>query len=100
MSKYQLQQVGGKLEQHDWLLNVLVLVLFVGFAGVFIAATAMLIDAFRGKQATYQSLIDKVNEQEISNVLILEELKKLNNRSGSLSCVYERGGITCNPKGE
>lgn len=35
---------------------LVVIVLFIGFAGCFIAATALLVDSFREKAASYQQL--------------------------------------------
>ncbi len=58
--------ISGESARIKFLNNVVIgilVVLFLGFAGMFIATGALMIDSFRSKQATYQSLVDKVNEQ-------------------------------------
>lgn len=43
----------------------LLYILFIGFAGCFIAVTAMLVDSFNNKASTYQQLFNKVAEQNV-----------------------------------
>lgn len=102
--KYSLDKINGdmggmksKIDRHESLINVLVIVLFVGFAGVFVAANAMLVDAFNSKQATCQDLVNKVSEQNIKNDLILKELEDVNLKYGKFTCKYEKNGISCQP---
>ncbi len=53
----------------------LVVVLFVGFAGMFVACTAMLVDAWRSKDATYQKLEDSIETQNAKIDAIIEMYK-------------------------
>lgn len=93
----QVKGLEHKIDRHESLINVLVIVLFIGFAGVFVAATAMLVDAFNNKQTTYQNLVNKVNEQNTKNDYILQEIKDLNLKYGQFTCQYEKNGISCHP---
>lgn len=51
-----------KVDHLYYLMIGIVVVLFIGFAGCFIAATAMLVDSFRDKQASYQQLEIEVQQ--------------------------------------
>jgi cell division protein FtsL len=52
-----------KVEQISWVMNVLVIALFIGFTSVFIAAVGIFSDAYYNKAATYQSLRDQISVQ-------------------------------------
>ncbi len=54
---------------------VLLLVMFIGFAGMFVATSAMLWSAWKDKQGSYESLKDKILEQNYK----IDELNKTAN---------------------
>ena len=56
--------VPEKLDNLSNLMNAIVVVLLIGFAGMFVATIAIFVDAFRSKQTTYQSLVDKISAQQ------------------------------------
>ncbi len=88
----------NQVDKHEWLIGILVVALFIGFAGVFVAATAMLVDAFRGKQATYQNLVDKISDQSYKNDALMKELEAIKaNQVNKFNCTYQKGGLTCQP---
>jgi hypothetical protein len=59
-----LAQRQNRLEQ---LMAAIVVVLLIGFAAVFVAATSMLVDSWNGKQASYQQM--EIQLQQINDKL-------------------------------
>lgn len=57
------QTSGSDVDHIKWLMNAIVIVLFVGFAQMFVATANLLWQAWTEKATTYQNLIDKVNMQ-------------------------------------
>lgn len=47
----------------------LLAVLFIGFAGMFVATTSMLIDSFKAKQGSYEALMEKLDKSSNCNSL-------------------------------
>ncbi len=80
MSEQNLTSKGKALENRVEQINTLmigvVIVLLVGFAGTFVAAATMLVDSFNNKQATYQDLRDKVQEQNAKIDELTQTLQK------------------------
>ena len=60
----------------QWLIGAVVFVLFVGFAAVFIAATAMLIESYKFKGSAYEDLKDKVIEQSAKIDTLTNEINR------------------------
>lgn len=98
-SKNAVDETSGKLQGDVDNLKILfygiIIVLFIGFAGVFIATASMLVDSFKNKQATYQDLANKVNEQNNKNDDILAEITSLKDEYKEFDCEYEDNGMTC-----
>lgn len=57
---------------------LVVVVLFVGFAGVFVAATSMLVDSFNNKQATYEQLREQVQSNNDKLDLLIYQREHTN----------------------
>jgi len=70
-----------KLKETNNLLVALVFVLFIGFGACFVAATAMLVDAWNNKAASYQNLSNQIQTQNITltsqNAALTSIAKKL-----------------------
>ena len=64
-----------KFSDMNFLLIALIVVLFVGFAGCFIAATAMLVDSFNSKAASYQELEKQVQNQNVKIDTLNQQLQ-------------------------
>lgn len=58
------------LDRLYYIMLALVIALLVGFASTFVAAAYMLYDGFTNKAESYQSLVEKINNQEINNLNI------------------------------
>jgi phosphate starvation-inducible membrane PsiE len=68
MPKYSAQntnfsKLSKRVDDLNLLMVAVVIVLFIGFATMFVAATAMLLDGFRSKQASYEQLQSQVQSQ-------------------------------------
>jgi len=64
----QTSPVGNPIHRLNLLTSItygILIVLFIGFAGMFVATVAMLVDSFNNKTATYKILIDEVSKQNI-----------------------------------
>lgn len=61
----------------DLLLTGVVVVLFLGFASLLITAISPIIDAWRFRTSTYQSLINEVSEQSAKIEELTEEIEGL-----------------------
>jgi peptidoglycan hydrolase CwlO-like protein len=55
----------------------LVIVLFLGFAGMFVAVGQMMIDSLRDKQASYQDLRDQVKDQSNKIDTLTDQITRL-----------------------
>lgn len=53
----------GEVESLNKIMIGIIIVLFLGFVSILVTVIGFTLDAFRYKQATYQTLIDKVDEQ-------------------------------------
>ena len=51
----------------------LLFVLFIGFAGMFVATAGLVINSLKDKQATYLNLIDKVNDTNTKIDFLLQK---------------------------
>ena len=72
--KAAIKPINDRLDQMNLVLLGLVLALFIGFAATFIAAAAMLVDAYRGKQASFENLQDEVQAQNAKIDLLMEKM--------------------------
>ncbi len=68
---------------HDIVL-ALVFVLFIGFAGMFVATATMLIDAWRARGDSYNQLENQVLQQNLRIEALLNEIHQLN-QQGAVS---------------
>lgn len=97
-TKGTLQKVHDQVERHESLINILIIVLFVGFAAAFIAVGGYVMQYEANKQATYQNLVDKINKQDNNYEDILDQLRIIESKQvGKLTCKYEKGGLSCQP---
>lgn len=110
-SKFNYTQIQGQFEELDKtisqqsnIINVLVVVLFIGFAASFIAVGGYIMQYMANKQATYQTLIDKINSLEQSNSnlskndIIIEKLEAIESgQINKLTCTYQKNGLSCQP---
>jgi hypothetical protein len=53
----------------------IVVVLFLGFAGMFVATTAMLVDSWKSDKATQEDLRDKILEQNFKIDRLIKEME-------------------------
>jgi hypothetical protein len=84
--------IDEKVDHLSWLMNVIVIVLFIGFAGMFVATASMLVDSFSSKAETYGDLRDRVLEQnEKINTLTqkIQQLTDQNNQQAVLPRAVE-----------
>jgi|GEM_PF-6965495 hypothetical protein len=79
----QIKPLVDRLREMNFLLMALVVVLFVGFSGCFIAATAMLVDSFNSKSASYQELTAQVITSEQKTDQITQYIKNCNAKKTS-----------------
>lgn len=54
-----------RLDQHDWIIGVVLVVLLMSFATMFVTLGGYIMQYEANKQATYQNLVDKVTEQSL-----------------------------------
>jgi hypothetical protein len=73
----KVQTLSDKLKDLNLLMIGIVVVLFVGFAGMFVATSALLIESFNSKTVAYEELVKNVNQQNTQLDLITTALKKL-----------------------
>ena len=71
----RLQPLKDRMREINFLLIGLVFVLFIGFAGCFIAATTMLVDSFNSKATSYQELEVQVQTQNAKVEALTHELE-------------------------
>ena len=67
-----------EIEKLNGLMYFVVVVLFIGFALALITLGGFIQSYFSYRAATYQDLVDKVNEQSTKTNLLYEELNKNN----------------------
>lgn len=74
-----------KMQKHlDFLTGItyaIMTVLFIGFAGVFVAAASMLVDSFKSKTTSYENLINRIDN-------LSREIQK--NKSTQSNCLNPR----------
>src|SRR5262245_42836527 len=56
----KFQELSEKLANINWVLTVLVIALFIGFAGTFVATAGILIDSWNNKASSYRELENEV----------------------------------------
>ncbi len=73
---------GGAIKaQVDWLRSIttaVVAVLFIGFAGVFVATGAFMIDAFKNKHDSYSDLENEIRVQNDKIEVLTQTINNLN----------------------
>ena len=74
----QIGKHGSQIGVMNWIVVALVLVLFIGFAGMFSATGAVLWDAWHSKAASYESLRDEVQAQNAKIDTLSKEIHGLN----------------------
>lgn len=52
----------NKFADMNSLFMILVIALFIGFASTFIAAAGMLVEAWNGKQASYERVMERIDQ--------------------------------------
>ncbi len=65
----ELDSVKEGLKYLQWLMTAIIIVLFIGFAGMFIATAGILIGALNDKTATYSDLIRKIDSVQSVSVI-------------------------------
>jgi hypothetical protein len=70
-----LKDHGNEIGYMKGLLIAMVVVLFVGFAGLFVATGAMMVDALNNKSTSYSELRDAIFDQKLDIELLKQELQ-------------------------
>jgi hypothetical protein len=69
-----------ELEKHqkrtDTMMMFVIVVLFIGFIGVVVALGGIIVDSFRSREASYQDLVNKINEENSKIDFLLNQLKQ------------------------
>ncbi|MCL5673786.1 MAG: hypothetical protein M1407_04120 [Deltaproteobacteria bacterium] len=89
----EFQTVKESVDLLKFIIYGIIIVLFLGFASLFIAVTSMLVNSWEGKAENYQILINKVNNIDnkinSSNKIIKRYFLKRSNGKSPLSGVSE-----------
>lgn len=64
-----------KIKELNWLVYALVLVLFIGFAGIFVAVGQMMIDSLNDRRDSTYHLQQKIDEQSEKIDSLTDELR-------------------------
>jgi len=73
-----IEKIKRQLKKTDLIMMGIIIVLFIGFVGVAIALGGIVVDTFRSREASYQDLVNKINEQDVKIDLLFEELRITN----------------------
>ena len=69
----ELYKIKEKMKNTNWLMSAVVVVLFIGFLTMLFMVVGIVLDAWRSKSTSYNSLIETIRSQEKNNGLSAEE---------------------------
>ena len=84
-----LKEWGRQFNLMRFVIYGVIIVLFVGFAGVFVAVGSVLQNYLANKQATYQNLVNQVNAQNTQIQLLTQEVRQLRQEQSQVPCNIE-----------
>lgn len=73
-----IAKIKKDLQKTDLIMIGIIIVLFIGFFGVAVALGGIIVDNLRSREASYQDLVNTINEENNKIDLLFDELRKTN----------------------